>query len=101
MTITEVLIQIVFGWPFVILTILLSIMGLVLKKPVLLVVAGFICIPFTYYASNGFSNPFIVLPLLEFASAYAIAHQKKVIAWVLISPLILISLILAYAVLTQ
>jgi hypothetical protein len=97
----DLFIQIVFGWPAIIVTILLSITGLALKKPVLLIIVGFICMPFTYYASNGLRNHFVVLPLLQFASAYAITRQKKVIAWLLIAPLIMISTILAYAVLTQ
>ncbi len=97
----DLLIQITFGWPAIILTILLSITGLAMKKPVLLIIAGFVCVPFTYYASNGFRNPFVVLPLLQFASSYAITQQKKVIAWLLIAPLVMISTLLAYAVLTQ
>lgn len=97
----DIFIQIVFGWPAIITTILLSITGLALKKPVLLFIAGFICMPFTYYASNGFRNPLIVLPLLQFASAYAIKRQKQIVAWLSIAPLILVSTYLAYAVLTQ
>ena len=97
----DLFIQLVFGWPAIIVTILLSVIGLVWKKPVPLILAGIVCIPFTYYVSNGLRNPFAVLPLLEFASAYAITHQRKVIAWLLISPLVTISTLLAYAVLTQ
>ncbi len=97
----ETIIQIVFGWPAIIVTILLSIAGLILKKPALLIVSGFICIPFTYYASNGLQNPFVILPLLQFVSAFAITRQRQVIAWLLIVPLVAISMMLAYAVLTQ
>ncbi len=97
----ETIIQIVFGWPAIIATILLSIVGLILKKPALLIITGFVCIPFTYYASNGLQNPFVVLPLLQFGSAFAVARQKQHIAWLLITPLIWISSALAYAVLTQ
>lgn len=97
----ETIIQIVFGWPAIITAILLSITGLTLKKPVLLIITGIICMPFTYYISNGLRNPFVILPLLQFASAFAITRQKQGIAWLLILPLIWISLMLAYAVLTQ
>jgi hypothetical protein len=97
----ETIIQIIFGWPAIITTILLSITGLVLKKPLLPIIAGFLCIPFTYYASNGFQNPLVTLPLLQFASAFAIKRHKQVIAWVLIMPLVFVSVTLAYAVLTQ
>ena len=97
----DILIQIMFGWPAVIVTILLSVTGLALKKPVILVVAGFLCMPFTYYASNGLQNPFVLLPLLQFASAFAITRQRMVVARLLVAPLILVSAMLAYAVLTQ
>ena len=97
----ETIIQITFGWPAIIVTILLSITGLVLKKPSLLITAGIVCMPFTYYMSNGFRNPFVLLPLLQFASAFAGTRQMQVTAWLLITPLIMSAIILAYAVLTQ
>ena len=97
----DAFVQIIFGWPAIIATILLSVTGLALKKPVLLVIAGLVCVPFTYYASNGFRNPLIVLPLLEFASAYTVTRQKMVAAIVLIAPFVIVSALIAYAVLTQ
>ena len=97
----DLFVQIIFGWPAIIVTILLSITGLVLKKPALLVIAGFICMPFTYYASNGLRNPFVVLPLLEFASAYAVTRQRTIAALLLITPFIIISILMASAVLSQ
>jgi len=97
----DTIIQIIFGWPAIITTILLSVAGLVLKKHVPLIIAGIVCVPFTYYISNGFRNPFVLLPLLQFASAFTITRQKQFVAWLLITPLILSAIILAYAVLTQ
>jgi hypothetical protein len=98
---TEILVQIIFGWPAVITSILLSVTGIRLKKPALLIASGFICIPFTYYISNGFRNPAALLPLFQFASAYALARNRELITWLLITPLIMVSMALAYAVLTQ
>ena len=98
---TEILVQTIFGWPAIITSILLSIAGVVLKKPVLLVAAGIVCIPFTYYISNGFRTPTLVLPLFQFASAYAVMRQKNLMAWLLIAPMMIISILLAYAVLAQ
>ena len=98
---TEILVQIIFGWPAVITSILLSIAGIRLKKSALLIASGIICIPFTYYISNGFRNPAALLPLFQFASAYAVRRDRELIAWLLITPLILVSVALAYAVLTQ
>jgi hypothetical protein len=98
---SEILIQIIFGWPAIVTSILLSIAGVWLKKPALLVAAGVICIPFTYYLS-GFRTPAVVLlPFSLFGSAYAIRAQRPLLAWLLIAPLIVIAALLAYAVLTQ
>jgi ABC-type phosphate transport system permease subunit len=97
---TDILVQIIFGWPAIITSILLSIAGVWLKKPALLVTAGIVCIPFTYYLS-GFRTPAVVLPLFQFGSAYAITRQKNLIAWLLILPIIMIAAVLAYVVLTQ
>jgi len=93
-------IQIIFGWPAIITSILLSIAGVWLKKPVLLVVAGVVCIPFTYYLS-GFRTPAVILPLFQFGSAYAVSRQKELIAGLLLAPLVIIAVFLAYAVLSQ
>lgn len=97
---TDILVQIIFGWPAIITSILLSIAGLWLKKPALLVTAGIVCIPFTYYLS-GYSTPAVVLPFFQFGSAYAITRQKNLLAWLLIVPLVVIAIVLAYIVLTQ
>ena len=98
---TEILVQIIFGWPAIIASILLSIAGIRLKKPALVIASGFICIPFTYYISNGFRNPAALLSLFQFASAYALARNRELIAWLLITPLMMVSVALAYAVFTQ
>lgn len=97
---TDILIQIVFGWPAIITSILLSIAGVWWKKPNLLVAAGIVCIPFTYYLS-GFRTPAVILPLFQFGSAYAITRRRNLLAWLLIVPIIVIAVVLAYVVLTQ
>jgi hypothetical protein len=97
---SDILVQIIFGWPAVITSILLSIVGVWLKKPGFLITAGIVCIPFTYYLS-GYRTPAVILPLFQFGSAYAITLQKNLLAWLLIFPIIVIALILAYLVLTQ
>jgi hypothetical protein len=93
-------IQILFGWPAIITSILLSIAGVWLKKPDLLIVAGIVYIPFTYYLSGMFI-PAVVLPLFQFGSAYAVSRQKNLLAWLLLAPIVMIAVLLAYAVLTQ
>jgi hypothetical protein len=97
---TDILVQIIFGWPAIITSILLSIAGVWWKKPALLIAAGIVCIPFTYYLS-GIRLYALILPLFQFGSAYAVMRQQNLIAWLLIAPLIIVAILLAYAVLTQ
>jgi len=97
---TDTLVQIIFGWPAIITSILLSIAGVWMKKPGLLVTAGIVCIPFSYYLS-GYRPPAAILPFFQFGSAYAITRQQSLLAWLLIVPLVVIALVLAYIVLTQ
>ena len=96
----DVLVQIVFGWPAILASILLSVAGVWLKRPSLLITAGIVCIPFTYYLS-GFRTPAVILPLFQFGSAFAIARQKTLLAWLFIAPIVMIAVLLAYVVLTQ
>jgi len=98
---TETLVQIFFGWPALITSILISVAGVWLKKPGFLVASAIICIPFTYYVSNGFRSPLIVLPVCELGAAYALMRQWIRITWLLIVPLLIVAASLAYFVLTQ
>jgi hypothetical protein len=99
--VTETLVQIVFGWPAIIVSILLSIAGIWRKKPGLLMAAGIVCIPFAYYVSNGFRSPLLLLPVCELGAAYALMRGFNRIAWLLIAPLLIVAALLAYTVLTQ
>jgi hypothetical protein len=99
----EILPIIIFGWPAMIGSLLLSVAGLTLRKPWLLVVAGIAAIPFSWFLSGypGLRTPMIFLPLYQFASAWALNREKKRLAWVLLAPLAMIMLFLAVVVLTQ
>ena len=90
-----------FGWPAIIASILLAIAGLLMKKANLMAIAGVIFLPFTYYLSNGLRNPLVVMPFLLFASAFAIHRGKTRLAWLLLAPLLIVTLWLAFVVLTQ
>jgi len=100
-TMFDALAIICFGWPAIITSILLSLAGLLLKKPTLLVIAGVVGIPFTFYLSGGFRNAALLLPLFQFGSAFAIRRQKTRLAWLLLAPLMIVAVILALVVLTQ
>ena len=90
-----------FGWPAIIVSTLLAFAGLLFKKANWLTIAGVIFLPFTYYLSNGLRNPLVIMPLLLFASAFAIRKGKTGLAWLLLAPLVIVVLWLAFVVLNQ
>ena len=90
-----------FGWPAIIASILLAFAGLLMKKANVLAIAGLVFLPFTYYLSNGLHNPLVVMPFLLFASAFATSRGKTGVAWLLLTPLVIVVLWLAFVVLTQ
>jgi hypothetical protein len=100
---SDLLVQIIFGWPFIILSLLVSVLGLILKRPWLLVVGAVLIAPFSYYLSgapriNGLG---IILPLFQLGAAYEIKTRKVAAAWILMLPAFLISTWLANAVISQ
>jgi len=72
-----------------------------MRKPQLLVIAGVALLPFTYYLSNGLRNPLVVMPLFQFASAFALSRGNTRVAWLLLAPFLVVALWLAVVVVTQ
>lgn len=100
---TEILLQIVFGWPAIILSLLVSLIGLITKRHQYLFVAAVLLLPFAIYlmgypSVRGWS---LALPLCQIGSAFAIRNQKIVLAWsIFLLPLLAIAW-LAFLVLSQ
>ena len=99
----EILVQIVFGWPFIITSLLVSLIGLITKRYKYLLVAAALLFPFSVYLigypfARGWS---LLLPLCLIGSASAIRNQKMLIAWLLLLPPLLVSAWLAVIVLSQ
>lgn len=99
--IVEALVPIIFGWPAIIASVLLSVGGVALKKPAWLVTAGVIGIPFAAYLTAGSHLPGLLLPLFQLGSAYAVKREKARLAWLFVAPMIVVVIMLAYTVLTQ
>lgn len=100
---TETLIRIIFGWPFIIASLLLSLAGLIMKRPWPLVAAAILFAPFSFYLSGspGVRGLAFTLPLFQAGAAYAIHKQKVWLALLLTLPAFLVSGWLALLVLTQ
>ena len=98
-----ILAQIIFGWPFIILSLLLAVTGVLMKRPALLVAGALFFTPPAWYLSGypairwfGF-----LLPAFILGAAYAVKRGKAGIAWTLLSAPVLVSAWLALLVITQ
>lgn len=95
--------QIVFGWPFIILSLLLAVTGVILKRPALLVAGAVLFAPPAWYLSGYPSIRWfgMTLPVFILGGAYYVSRGKQGIAWALLSPPVLASAWLAYLVMAQ
>ena len=95
--------MIVFGWPAVIVTLLLSVAGIVRKKPVLLVIATVVVSPLSYYlmSSPRFGLVALAMPLCLLGSSVAVQRRYMVTAWLLLVPFVSVMAPLAFKVLRQ
>ena len=89
------------GWPAILVTIILAFIGLVRNDYRYLVAAAVLAFPFSWYLS-GFPvvrSPVFLLPVLLFASAYAMFRTREMLAWLLAIPFFLAIILLLFAIL--
>ena len=89
------------GWPAILVTIILAIIGLVKNDYRYLVAAAILAFPFSWYLS-GFPlvrSPVFLLPLLLFSSGYAMFRTREMLAWFLAIPFFLTIILLLFAIL--
>ena len=95
---------VVFGWPAIVVSLLLAAAGIVLKKPLFLVVSALLAAPFSLYLSGAqnwmaFAGPAILTALL--AGAYTVKRGLLWVAWGLLAFFASLCLGLAVIVLQQ
>lgn len=100
---SELLVQIIFGWPFIILSLLVCLVGLITKHYWLLLVGAVLFAPFSYYLSGAPGIRWIgfAFPLFQAGAAFAVRGNKMPLAWILTLPAFLVSAWLAFVVLSQ
>src|SRR5215210_7445083 len=100
---TEILAQIIFGWPFMIASLLLSVAGILLKRQQYLVAGALFFLPPSLYMSGYPAIRWfaLLLPFFIFAAAYFVKSNRSGIAWLLLLPPIAMSAWLAYLVMEQ
>lgn len=94
------LMQILFGWPAIILSLILSITGLWIRTPAPLVIATLLVLLPAWYLSH-YTIIFASLPLFLLAAAYSISRNKAMRAILLFTPVLISIGLLAVFVLTQ
>ena len=100
---TDLLVQIIFGWPAIILALVLSIAGVIWMKAWPVVIGAVVLIPASLFLS-GYPPLRGLAPLLPFVllgAAYVVLRKKKLLAWLLTLPAIVFSAWLAVIVMTQ
>jgi hypothetical protein len=91
------------GWPAIMTTLILAVIGLLRNKYLFLLGAAILAFPFSWYLS-GFpriSSPVFLLPLFLFGSSYLMFREREMLAWLIAVPYFLSILLLFYVVLAQ
>lgn len=99
----QIFAQIVFGWPFIILSLSLAVAGILIKRPALLVAGAIIFVPPAWYLSG---YPVIrwfgmLLPVSILGAAYHVKKDKPRLALLLVLPPLVTSAWLAFLVIAQ
>lgn len=87
-----ILIGIFFGWPIILVTIILMGIGLFRSDYRFLVSAAILVVPFSWFL-GGFpyiQSPIFLLPLLPFISGYLMYRRQEMFAWVFAVPYFLV-----------
>jgi len=101
--VSDILPQIIFGWPFIIAALILSVVGVAAKLPKYVVAGAIFFMPPSLYMT-GFSSIrwlAFLLPLFILGAAYFVQKNRAGIAWMLLLPPVAVTVWLAYLVMEQ
>lgn len=99
----DLLFAIFLGWPAILITAILAVIGLLRNDARFLVAAAILALPYSWLLS-GFpiiQSPVFLLPLLLFGSGYLIHRGNEMFAWILVVPFFLTIWLLLNAVAVQ
>ena len=94
------LIILFFGWPAILITVILTAFGLWKSNYRIIVTASMLAFPFSWFLS-GFPiirSPAFLLPVILFASAFAMYRKHEMLAWIIAVPFFLAVLLLFYVI---
>ena len=95
--------QLLFGWPAILVTVILAVIGLLRNNYRYLVAAAILAFPFSWFLSGfpAIQSPVFLLPLFLFGSAYLMYRGREMLAWILAVPFFLAILLLFYLISAQ
>jgi hypothetical protein len=84
----------IFGFPAVFLSLLVSVIGILKEKAWLVILGAVLFAPFSYYLSGapGLAGLPILLPGFRVGSAIAVREKNKLWAWLLLVPALFVAL---------
>ncbi len=94
---------ILLGWPAILVSLALSVIGIVRRRSAWLVVAAIVVVPFSLYLAGSprFSWLGLIIPLLLSGASIAIYYDHTRVAWSLLAPFVGVSGWLAIGVMSQ
>jgi len=97
------LVQIIFGWPAILVSLSQCIAGLISKKVLPVVLGALVFVPISWFLSAypPVHGLWPILPFFLLGAAYALHRKKIILAWLLILPAIVFSAWLAVLILAQ
>jgi hypothetical protein len=100
--ISDILIPLLFGFPAAILSLLVSVVGVLTQKYWLVILGAVLFVPFSYYLSGapGLAGLPILLPGFQVGSAVAVRERNRLWAWLLLIPAFSVALWVAVVALS-
>lgn len=95
----DVLLFLFAGWPAILVSVVLAVLGLFRSNYRLLVAAAIVAVPFSWVWA-GFPlvrSPVFLTPVLVFGAAWAIQRGREMMAWVLGITFILVIILFLFA----
>jgi hypothetical protein len=88
MAMFDSLASILFGWPVIVLSILVPFSGILYKRATWVLIGAFLAIPFSFYlgATPRFHWMGMFLPALHLAAAYAVQQGRRWLACLILLP---------------
>jgi hypothetical protein len=95
----DFLLSLFVGWPAVVVTVILAVMGLLRNNYRYLLGAAILALPFSWFLS-GFPfvrSPVFLTPVLIFGAAWAMRYDQEMLAWILGIIFFLVIILLLFA----